>query len=91
MRNKGMTGNGQLEIIVIENGKFVKLLKNRSLHPRKGWFAAKYKGQYWPVFWNATGHECIDISNSEWVGVSTTSLKELEKTPYGQATMKSCR
>ena len=91
MRNKGMTGNGKLEIIVIEDGKFIKLLKNRSLHPRKGWYAAKYKGQFWPVFWNATGQECIDISNSEWIGVSTSSLKELERTPYGQAMMQSSR
>jgi len=90
MKNKGMSGNGKLEIIVIKNGKFVKLLKNRSLYPRSSWYAAKYKGDFYPVFWNATGEECIDISRPEWMGVTSIPIKQWKNYPYFQAKMPHC-
>ena len=86
MKNKGMIGNGQLSILVIKNGQFVKLLRNRSLYPRVGWYAAKYKGEYFPVFWNAIGEHCIEIGNGEWMGVSSTPIKEYQKLAYYRAT-----
>ena len=56
-----LVGSGKLKIIVINKGKFVTLIKNKSLHPRKGWWVARYKGEFYPVFWNAVGKECIEI------------------------------
>jgi hypothetical protein len=75
-------GGTNVNVNVIENGKFIKLVKGRTLHPRADWWAVRYKGQFWPVFWNAVGHECIDISDPEWLGVSSKGIKEWKDYPY---------